>query len=428
MEIITPVFLDIFLFYYCLNAEYRRKISRKKAGIYLVILTFCSLLLVNTVPQLPFVQLLSYLLLMPLLTFIFYGNLWIKFASYLKLLLVLTMLNFLNIYLLKIKGMNNENSTFIIFVVFSILARIIIYFLLKRKNRQKKIRYFEIIEYRYILIKGIIAIVLLIVDTYLALNEEILGIEFLWNIRFLIVVLFVVLVISIFEDIEAEAQKVLQTMRDEQQMELERNYLNAISTRTRELAKIRHDIKDHMFMIRYLAEKEDMKGIKEYLGKIPVVEGGLLITIPQKEWLGALIYSKAEQAKTLEIEFDFENHWKPDLEIRVDNMDMLSLVANLLDNAIEATQKVTEKEKKQIKAVLKENKNYLMIDVQNYYNQNCLNLVGDKFKTTKKDKQLHGKGLDIIKEITAKYRGDFCCDIKEEEIMMKITLQNINIG
>mgnify|MGYP000449512056 CR=1 FL=1 len=52
-------------------------------------------------------------------------------------------------------------------------------------------------------------------------------------------------------------------------------------------------------MINYLADKDDMQGIKQYLGKIPIVEGTALITIPQKEWLGALIYSKAEKAKKL---------------------------------------------------------------------------------------------------------------------------------
>ena len=46
-----------------------------------------------------------------------------------------------------------------------------------------------------------------------------------------------------------------------------------------ELAKIRHDIKNHIFMINYLAEQDDIEGIKEYLGKIPIVEGNALITI-----------------------------------------------------------------------------------------------------------------------------------------------------
>ena len=56
------------------------------------------------------------------------------------------------------------------------------------------------------------------------------------------------------------------------------------------------------------------------------------------------------------------------LEIVVDNMDILSLTANLLDNAIEAAQRVTEKEKK-VKIILNQSKGYLMFDVWNYYNK-----------------------------------------------------------
>ena len=428
MRVITPVFLDVFLFYCHLNTEHRLKISHVKGGVYITLLSSFISLAVNTLPEIPFIQLFVYLLIMPLIIALFYGNKWIKIAGYLKLLLVLTILNLLSAYILnQIKGINDENSTFIIFIVCTLIARIFVYLFLKERGKQKKINYFEIASYRYILIKAIISIILLIVNSYITLNEEILHMELLWNIRIILLVILVVLVISIFEDIEIEAQKIVENMRDEQQMELERNYLNVISKRTRELANIRHDIKEHIFMINYLAEKDDIQGIKKYLGKIPVLEGSSLITIPQKEWLGALIYSKAEKAKKVGVGFDFENRWNPGLEIVVDNMDILSLTANLLDNAIEAAQRVTEKEKKKVKIILNQSKGYLMFDVWNYYNKSYLNIEGNKFRTTKKDKQLHGKGVEIIREIAEKYLGDFLYEIKEDEIEMKITIQNISV-
>lgn len=285
--------------------------------------------------------------------------------------------------------------------------------------------YFEILSYRYILIKGIIAVVILIADSYILINEEILHTERLWDMRIILLAALVVLIVSIFEDIETEAQKALKKMREEQQTEIERNYLNVISTRTQELAKIRHDIKNHIFMINYLAEKDDIQGIKEYLGKIPIVEGNALITIPQKEWLGALIYSKAEKAKKLGIEFDLENRWNPERAIAIENMDLLNLTANLLDNAIEAAQKVNEKEKRKAGIILNQRKEYLMIDVWNYYNKEYLKITGGRFKTTKRNRQLHEKGIEIIREIAEKYMGDFSYSITEDRIVMKVTMQNI---
>ena len=108
-------------------------------------------------------------------------------------------------------------------------------------------------------------------------------------------------------------------------------------------------------------------------------------------------------------------------------MDLLSLTSNLLDNAVEAAQKVIESEKKKIKVIFNQNKGYLIIDVWNYYNKNFLDVVGNRFKTTKKDKQLHGKGMDIIRETTLKYKGDFSYEIIADKIIMKTTIQNISV-
>ena len=426
MKVITPVFLDIFLFYCYLNTEYQIKGSRIRAGGCIILLTCISSLIVNSMPEMPFVQLFVYLLIMPFVVALFYGNIWIKVAAYLKFLLALTVIDLLSVYILnRLEDVQNKNYTFIVFMFFTITVRLLAYLFLKKRGKQKKINYFKITSYRYILIKAITALLLLTGNSYIMLNEEILHREILWDMRIILLVILVALTVSIFEDIETEAQKVLKKMKEEQQAEIERNYLNAISTRTQELAKIRHDIKDHIFMINYLAEQDDIQGIKKYLGKIPIVEGNALITIPQKEWLGALIYSKAEKAQQMGIGVMLENRWRPERGIAIDNMDLLSLAANLLDNAIEAAQKVTEKEKRKISVILEQNKGYLMIDVWNCYNQNYLKIVGNKFKTTKGDKHLHGKGLEIIREIAEKYMGDFTYDIEGDKIVMKITMQNI---
>ena len=102
--------LDVFLFYYYLNAEYRIKWTRKKSIGYILLLTCMSSLIVNSVQGVPFIQLFVYLLIMPLVVYIFYGNTWIKIATYLKLLLALAVIDLLSAYALnQIKNPNNEN-------------------------------------------------------------------------------------------------------------------------------------------------------------------------------------------------------------------------------------------------------------------------------------------------------------------------------
>lgn len=197
MKVITPVVLDIFLFYYYLNAEYRIKWTRKRSVGYIILLTCVSSLIVNSVQGVPFIQLFVYFLIMPLIISIFYGNIWIKIATYLKLLLALAVLDLLSAYILnQIKSTNNENYPFVIFVFFTIIARILAYLFLKNRDSQKKTNYFEITTYRYILIKGMIAIILLIVDSYIVINEEILHTKFLGNMKIALLIILVVLIIS----------------------------------------------------------------------------------------------------------------------------------------------------------------------------------------------------------------------------------------
>ena len=55
-----------------------------------------------------------------------------------------------------------------------------------------------------------------------------------------------------------------------------------------------------------------------------------MITFPQREWLGALIYSKAEKAKKAGVELDFENCWSSErtyLPYTDDVLDIFVLIA-----------------------------------------------------------------------------------------------------
>ena len=199
MKVITPVFLDIFLFYCYLNTEYQIKGSRIRAGGCIILLTCISSLIVNSMPEMPFVQLFVYLLIMPFVVALFYGNIWIKVAAYLKFLLALTVIDLLSVYILnRLEDVQNKNYTFIVFMFFTITVRLLAYLFLKKRGKQKKINYFKITSYRYILIKAITALLLLTGNSYIMLNEEILHREILWDMRIILLVILVVLTVSIF--------------------------------------------------------------------------------------------------------------------------------------------------------------------------------------------------------------------------------------
>jgi sensor histidine kinase YesM len=94
----------------------------------------------------------------------------------------------------------------------------------------------------------------------------------------------------------------------------------------------------------------------------------------------------------VEVESDFSHF---------NDIDLCVLIANLLDNAIEASYNVDEP---QISVTIKNNKNYLCITIKNRIDTSVLD-KNEQLKTTKSDKSRHGFGLYSIAQIVEKYDG-----------------------
>lgn len=88
--------------------------------------------------------------------------------------------------------------------------------------------------------------------------------------------------------------------------------------------------------------------------------------------------------------------------INMEDIDKIRLFSNLLDNAIEAAEKTTEQPFIHV-SILKRGENFF-ITVENAKND-AVHVVENQFRTTKKDKENHGRGVRIIRQIVAKQNG-----------------------
>ena len=84
--------------------------------------------------------------------------------------------------------------------------------------------------------------------------------------------------------------------------------------------------------------------------------------------------------------------------------EIYSILGNLLDNAIEASLKIDDKEKRLISLKIFEKNNVTTISVQNYYDKEIERQLNGLPKTSKKGKG-HGFGSKSIKYIAEKYDG-----------------------
>lgn len=105
----------------------------------------------------------------------------------------------------------------------------------------------------------------------------------------------------------------------------------------------------------------------------------------------------------------------------LDIMDICSIFGNALDNAIECELKISDKEKRLIHVTVTQQRNFLMIRFENYY-EGKLDIKEGSLATTKKEKQFHGYGIKSIRYIVNKYEGAVDIDTKDNWFDLKILI------
>lgn len=100
--------------------------------------------------------------------------------------------------------------------------------------------------------------------------------------------------------------------------------------------------------------------------------------------------------EVLKVQITGEFHWENESNIAI-------LLSNLLDNAIEA--EIQQESKKEIRLKMFIYKEMVNIIVENYILKSVLG-ENPELKTTKKEKQGHGIGIESVKELVRREEGD----------------------
>lgn len=100
-------------------------------------------------------------------------------------------------------------------------------------------------------------------------------------------------------------------------------------------------------------------------------------------------------------------------------IDTYSLFGNILDNAIEAVDKINEKDKRVIDIKISKKNCFVTIHEENYFTGEIKFLDGLP-QTSKKNKELHGYGLKSIQSIVSKYKGSIDIKTQKDRFVLSI--------
>ena len=201
-----------------------------------------------------------------------------------------------------------------------------------------------------------------------------------------------------------------ENMIYEQQLKLLRNCTQDQMNSTALFQREQHDLKNKLLGIRSSMEKQNVQDAIRMIDGI--LEHGNMVDKAELEKIGNDIidtilrfkYAKAIQ-KNIVVKIDgFAMQKLPILD-----EDLCVVLGNMLDNAIEASEKVTDR---WINVSIGLRKNGLVIVVENSFDGIIKKNIHGNIISIKENKEHHGYGLKSIRKTVEKYDGELVVEIR----------------
>lgn len=184
-------------------------------------------------------------------------------------------------------------------------------------------------------------------------------------------------------------------------MDTAKDFYQGIQKRIEASGKYRHDLAKHIQTLESLLEvREDRGEIRSYMEGLKKEYADLKKReFCKDEIVETILDMKARQCRELEIPADIRA--EDCLYREIEEADMVGLLCNLLDNAIEANQRCREGERRGIWFYMEKKEDKILITVKN-----CISSEEEFSFVTKKNKKTeHGIGTKIISGLVEKYQG-----------------------
>lgn len=185
------------------------------------------------------------------------------------------------------------------------------------------------------------------------------------------------------------------------------------------IRKIRHDMNNHLYVLESLIDEdgenvEAKKYIEQMIGKINQAK---MYCDSGNVQLDSIVNYKLSEAAEKDINIELITKL-PEI-IEADMGDMVTVLGNILDNAIEAAQ-IPDKDR-YIKLDIKYKSGAMFITLKNSYDGR-INAKNGVLKTIKSNKIEHGIGLNSVQEVVQKYNGEVEMEYDDREFCIMIVL------
>ena len=214
----------------------------------------------------------------------------------------------------------------------------------------------------------------------------------------------VLLFITYQHQLDAESEH-LRVKSENERLQTEKSYYDILEQQNQQLMIYTHDTKNHLAAIQSLSTDPV---INEYIAKLlNQLKDYSSNCHSGNKMLDVMINKFVIDCNRREIQFDY--YLKSCNLKRLDDIDLVAILGNLMDNAITAAAKSNDKK---ISLETTQRNGYSVIIISNSCDSAPM-IQGGQLVTSKDDKKLHGFGLKSVAKALKRYNGDFSWEYNE---------------
>jgi sensor histidine kinase regulating citrate/malate metabolism len=212
------------------------------------------------------------------------------------------------------------------------------------------------------------------------------------------------------------AAELQEKQRMLEQSEIQNRYFQETLAANNNMRGFRHDLKNHLQVLSCLLGMNRHERAREYLQEIgDFVDRNDFNMNSGVPLVDAVLGNKIAMAKRLGIDICHTVLLEEDLPIEA--LDLCSLLGNMLDNALEACQKIADGSERRVELTLLAQAGKLELTVRNTVPSGC----SSSLKSTKQEEG-HGLGLSIVQQTVKKYNGEIKINCGAGEFSVRIYL------
>lgn len=240
-------------------------------------------------------------------------------------------------------------------------------------------------------------------------------------ICFILMLIGNILMFHAFNIYEKEVNNGLQQQSIIIKKDAELKYYMQVSKLNEEHKVFIHNTSNYLKVIGELAKDYKIENIIDLVKELNVeLENNEIKLYCEKPVLNALLTEKGVWAEKQEINFDA--YVEPGVNLgKVTDSDLITILGNLLDNAIRAAASCEHNKSVKIRIFMQNEGNVCVIKIVNMFTGKLLRNE-EGFLTTKEESGIHGVGLKSVESTAKKYDGYLNCFIEDKKFHAVVLL------